>query len=106
MREAALLKEKETKESDTVNVECHPTMSETHILHMAAGILRKTMAEVKQDPGFYESSEHLSFRSCQDHVPNILYDFLTWCVDKNAHTTVQTCGDFPLMKAPHVIAIC
>lgn len=52
MREAALLKEKETKESDTVNLECHPTMSETHILHMAAGILRKTMAEVKQDPGF------------------------------------------------------
>lgn len=106
MREAALLKENETKESDTVNLECHPTMTETNILHMAAGVLRKTMAEVKQDAGFYKSSEDLSFRSCQDYVPSILYDFVNWCVDKNAHTTAQTCDEPSSKENLCVIAIC
>lgn len=103
MREAARLKEKETKESDTVHLECHPAMSETHILHVAAGVLRKTTAEVKQDPGFYVSSEHLSFGSCRDYGPNILYDFVNLCVDKNADTT---CEEPSSKENLQVIAIC
>ncbi|XP_036404513.1 uncharacterized protein LOC118791308 [Megalops cyprinoides] len=106
MSEAALLKEKETMESEAVQEECHPTMSETHILHTAACVLRKTMAEINQDPGFYVSSESLSFSACQDYVPNILYDFVNWCVDTKSYTTAQTCEE-PLSKEYLcVLAIC
>ena len=63
------------------------------------------MEKVEQDPGFYESSYHLSFRSCQDYVPHILYDSMNWCVDENAFTAVQKCEESSKENLS-IIAIC
>lgn len=105
MKEAALLKE--TMESNAVKEEFHLSMSETHILHTAAGILRQRMAEINQDPGFYMSSDGISLNACQNYVPNSLYDFVNWCVDTNAYTTVKTCEQEPSSKENLcVLAIC
>ena len=49
----------------------------------------------------------LSRLQCSKYVPNILYDFVNWCVDSQAHREYQTCGDDPASNDNLcVIAIC
>jgi len=83
MREAAQLTEK-TEDCETTLPQTSQSLSETQILHRAADILRKSMEQVEHDRQSYVSSDRLSRLQCK-YVPNILYDFVNWCVDSHAH---------------------
>ncbi len=106
LREAAKLTEI-TVDCETTFPQTSQSLSEIQILHRAADILRKSMEQVEHDSQSYVSSDRLSRLQCSKYVPNILYDFLNWCVDSHAHRDYQTCGDDPASKENLcVIAIC
>ncbi len=106
LREAAKLTEI-TVDCETTFPQTSQSLSEIQILHRAADILRKSMEQVEHDSQSYVSSDRLSRLQCSKYVPNILYDFLNWCVDLHAHRDYQTCDDDPASKENLcVIAIC
>ena len=106
MREGAQLQEK-TDDCETTLPQTSQSLSETQLLHRAADILRKSMEQVEHDRHLYVSSDRLSRLQCSKYVPNILYDFMNWCVDSSAHRDYQTCDDDPSLKDNLcVIAIC
>ncbi len=106
LREAAKLTEI-TVDCETTFPQTSQSLSEIQILHRAADILRKSMEQVEHDSQSYVSSDRLSRLQCSKYVPNILYDFLNWCVDSHAHRDYQTCDDDPASKENLcVIAIC
>ena len=106
VREAAQLTE-ETEDCETTLPQTSQSLSETQILHKAADILRKSMDQVEHDRQLYVGSDHLSRLQCSKYVPNILYDFVNWCVDSHTHRDYQTCDEDPASKDNlRVIAIC
>lgn len=98
MREASLLREIITEDRETMPPQRTETLTDTQILHRAAGILRKTMEKVEHEPQFYISSDKLSLLQCSEYVPNTLYDFVNWCVNAGAFKKVQTCDEDPSLK--------
>ena len=106
VREAAELTEK-TEDWETTLPQTSQSLSDTQILHKAADILRKSMEQVEHDRQSYVGSDRLSRLQCSKYVPNILYDFVNWCVDSRAHRHYQTCDEDPASKDNLcVIAIC
>jgi len=106
LREAAKLTEI-TVDCETTLPQTSQSLTEFQILPRAAEILRKSMEQVEHDSQSYVSSDHLSRLQCSKYVPNILYDFVNWCVDSHAHRDYKTCDDDPASKDNLcVIAIC
>ena len=56
------------------------------------------MEEVEHEPQFYISSDKLSLLQCSKYVPNILYDFVNWCVSLSAFRKAQTCNEDPALN--------
>ena len=98
MKEAALLREKVTEDRETLPPQRRESLTDTQILHQAAGILRKAMENVEHEPQFYISSDKMSPVECSKYVPDILYDFVNWCVSPHAFKKVLTCNDDPATK--------
>jgi hypothetical protein len=83
---------KEDEEEDILSEVGSEEMDEAHILHRAAGIMRKHMSEVKMDRVSYVNSEQLSLDHCSAFVPDLLYDFINWTIDEKAYTDVRRCN--------------
>ena len=81
-------------------------LDEYQILHMAAAILRSHMSNIT-DSDNYISSFDLELEECGKFVPDCLYDFLSWCVSKQAFDSVSCFanGD-PQTWELKIIAIC
>ena len=87
------------------NNECD--LNDLSILHRAAGVICKNIANVSFISDCYPSSEDLCMEKCVVFVPSPLIDFITWCTSKKAYDNV-TCniderGDDNLLK---ILAIC
>ncbi|KAL7379980.1 hypothetical protein ABVT39_009485 [Epinephelus coioides] len=98
MKEASVLREKLAEDREPMPPQRTETLTDTQILHKAAGILRKSMEEVRHEPRFYIGSDKLSLLQCSKYVPDTLYDFVNWCVSSDAFRKVQSCNEDPALK--------
>ena len=81
-----------TMEPESDGIDCQRSVDikvdEQHILHSAAGILRREMSHVQDSSQFYESSTKISMKHCADYVPPKLYDFISWLLDEKKYNNV------------------
>ena len=91
--------------SDLPSIQGQP--DEYNVLHMAATILRSHLTSIK-DSESYISSMDMDLINCRKYVPDPLYDFLSWCVDKTAFESISKGGSESDVQPMNlkVIAIC
>ena len=70
---------------------------ERKILHNAAAIIRNAMLHIK-DTEKCISSFDINTTVCADYVPDILYDFVMWCVNIKAADDASSCLDGAMKK--------
>ena len=81
-------------------------LTESQILHSAAGILRSIMADaIKETNCHYDPSTSISVQQCAEYIPSLLYDFILWLTDTNAFTTLSNCAKVQKNNL-NAIAIC
>ncbi|CAM1154861.1 Uncharacterised protein g11448, partial [Pycnogonum litorale] len=80
-------------------------MDEALVLHRAAGILRKSMADITDSPDTYISAAKIEVGHCRSEVPDALYDFIVWSTSARDYQNVTTTNeaDVPDLR---VLAIC
>ena len=82
-------------------------MDEMQILSLAAGILRERMANIKRNNDYYMSSLEVDVSKCGEFVPDNLYEFIMWIVNKQAFDNVSSCkGDSLKKENLKVISVC
>ena len=71
---------KESEESTIVDVSGNYVQNDENlILHTAAGILRASMINIDDMNNEYVGSDGVKIEACRNFVPDVLYDFITWC---------------------------
>lgn len=83
-----------------------PQYDEKQLLHTAAGILREKMSNIKQSGEYYLSSYQVKGKYCGEFVPDPLYDFVAWCVNKSAYMNVTSCVDTGVKDNLKIISLC
>lgn len=92
LSKAALIPETEN-ELELEDMSSEPVhLDDGQILHMAAAVLRNKMRTI-QEGDDYVSSLEIDRTSCGDYVPDDLYDFVRWCIDKRAFDNISSCSD-------------
>ena len=109
LRKATLLQNKadEPEYEDIPFEEPSTRKNEMQTLHIAAGILRKHMADIKHVENVYGPVEETDIEHCADFVPDQIYDFIQWCTSESAYEKITSCSDEGVMKNNlRTIAIC
>ena len=80
-------------------------MDEALVLHRAAGILRKSRADIIDSPDTYISAAKIEVGHCRSEVPDALYDFIVRSTSARDYQNVTTTSeaDVPDLR---VLAIC
>ncbi len=59
-------------------------MSDTVILHKAAGIIQSALGAIRKESKDSFSGMDIDLVSCRQFIPDVLFDFITWCTNKEA----------------------
>ena len=82
---------------------------ENLILHRAAGILRASMININDMNNEYVGSDGIKIEACRNFVPDVLYDFITWCTSSKDHRNAISSSDVDADKKQpdlKVLSIC
>ena len=100
LRKASDLQTSQQEDNDEC-LESEPNtrhLNEVEVLHAAAGILRKQMAEINESKHHYDPSSKIAIDPCAQFVPNLLYDFIAWLTDSTSYSHVTRCTDDDIKK--------
>ena len=102
------IKESEESMLADTSLDCEEN-EENVVLHRAAGILRASMTNIDDMKNEYVGSDGIKVEACRIFVPDILYDFITWCTSsKDYENAVSSSDDDVDKKQPDlkVLSIC
>ena len=81
-------------------------LEDSQVLHMAASILRQSMAEITNNDT-YISSMDIDVEQCRKYVPNKMYDFIMWCVNKTSFEKASSlCDELQPKNDLKIISMC
>ena len=86
------IKESEESMLADTSLDCKEN-EENVVLHRAAGILRASMTNIDDMTNEYVGSDGIKVESCRNFVPDILYDFITWCTSSKDYENAVSSSD-------------
>ena len=86
------IKESEESMLADMSLDCKEN-EENVVLHRAAGILRASMTNIDDMKNEYVGSDGIKVEACRNFVPDILYDFITWCTSSKDYENAVSSSD-------------